>query len=356
MLKKLKQLVWGRHQYLAMFLSAMIFSGVLNVAQAMDLRSISQLIFFGDSLTDSGFNDLWPISGAPPLPAGKQPTWTTYGGYIWSQYLARDIKGFQLPVYPGPNPPDLITNNAIYPVPTYASGTLTGINYAAGGSTTNSTGFIETWAPSLHQQVAFYLSSIPAGQMLDPNAVYFIWEGANDLLTALTTVPTPSLLELLIVAQTAAINIGNEVALLSSRGAKRIVVMSMPNLGLAPFAGSDPAQQASLKNLTFTFNSMLNTQLGVVIQQYGTKILYVDTYTLLENVINATKAGQSYVVAGQSFTFVNYNGEACAGAFSAIGCPSGTPSGYIFADALHPTNEAHRVISLTVETLMQQWA
>lgn len=349
MLKRLKQ-------YMICVVMTMVVCGIMNTASAIPFQSISQLIFFGDSLTDSGFNDLWPIIGIPgqPLPFGKAPTFTTYGGYTWSQYIAHDIKGFPLPVYPGPTIPDRITNNAIYPVPGFVSATLHGIDFAAAGSTTNSTGFAETWAPSLHQQVLFYLSTIPPGQSLDPNAVYFVWEGANDFLTLIFGPTIPTQLQLLQTAYQAASNIASDIALLAQHGARRVVVLSLPNFALAPFAVQLP-NRAALKDISFTFNSMLNTQLGRVIHAFGTKILYVDVYTLLENVVSATAAGKPYVVAGQSFQFVNYNMPACGAVRSAIYCPPGTPTGYIFADQLHPTDMTHRVLALTVETLLLSW-
>jgi len=369
MLKTVTKLtVFIRMHMMVLARVAVLYCVLLNTTQALPFDQISHIYFFGDSLTDSGFNDLWPTEAhpptIPPLPSGKAPTFTTFGGYTWAQYIARDIKGFVLPIYPGPTPPDTITNNSIYAqpphVPGFVSGTLTGIDYAAGGSTTNSIGVSEPWAPSLHQQVAQYLST--AEQTLDPNAVYFIWSGANDILALLFAAPPlPTQLQLLVAANTAAINIANEVALLSARGAKRVVVLSLPNIGITPLiaeiaaAFHIPTLPASMKTLTFTFNSMLNQQLGKVISKYGTKVLYVDVYTLLDNVIIATQAGRPYEVAGQSFLFVNYTDPACATVPSAIYCPSTAPHNYIFADVLHPTDMAHRLLSLQVETEIQKW-
>jgi outer membrane lipase/esterase len=337
--------------------------GVATVAQAIPLTSISQVYFFGDSLSDSGFNDLWTIP--TPLPVGKAPTFTTFAGYTWAQYIARDVKGFNLPVYPGPTPADSITNNAIYaggtaPTPgqLFVSGTKTGVDYACGGSTTNSTGLGETWAPSLVQQVNYYLATKP----VDPNAVYFIWSGANDILTLLSGSTLPTQLQLLLTAQNAAMNIANEVTALAEHGATRVVVLSLPNIGLTPLIGgaaistNNPALPATLKSATFTFNSMLNQQLGKVLATYSNlKVLYVDVYDLLDGVILATQASQPYSIGGQSFTFVNYNSPACSTVTSSIYCPSSAPNNYIFADTLHPTNMAHRILSLAVEIGLQTW-
>lgn len=354
---------------------AVLCSAMMGSAQAIPLSSISQVYFFGDSLSDSGFNDYFAIT--PGLPAGKAPTFTTYSGYTWSQYVTRDIKNVVLPEYPlgsypFPNPPDLITNNTTplsVPGTWPVSGTLTGIDYAAGGSTTDSIGYSLPWAPSLHAQVQNFINTHPAP--LDPNAVYFIWSGANDFLYALTqgslppqcsNLPADAAVQcqLLTTADNAAKNIASEVALLGQRGAKRVVVLSLPNLGLTPFinsiaqATSNPALPGSMKTLTFSFNSMLNQRLGAVISTVPVKVLYVDVYRLLDNLVATTKAGKPYVVDGQAFTFTNYTTPAC-GTVSAIECPSGTPTGYVFADGLHPTDETHRVLSLEVESLLQRW-
>jgi outer membrane lipase/esterase len=228
------------------------------------------------------------------------------------------------------------------------------------------------------QQVQQFVQTHPT---LDPNAVYFIWSGANDLLTVLAnTSPTSPVLQLLLLqaANTAANNVAQQVALLSAHGAKRVVVLSLPNIGYTPLINDMvtsqlvPASTPGLvKTITFTFNSMLNQQLGSVIANYHTQILYIDVFDILDNVILATKAGQSYLVGGQSFTFVNYNSPVCnyiippspgvaAVYVPAIDCnmsssSSDSANGYIFADDVHPTGEAHRLLSLVVEQKLMNW-
>src|SRR5579885_1701411 len=350
MLKKLLQLAARSKAQMAVFAgAAALCCGLSGPAQALGFDQISQVYFFGDSLSDSGFNDL--IFGAS---SPKAPTFVNSGGYTWAQYIARDVKGFTLPVYPSasaPNPQDLITNNTIFfgagdPV---VSGTLNGIDYAAAGSTTNSTGN-GIAAPSLVQQIAFFLGT--HSTPVDPNAVYFIWSGANDFLVLLSG-PTPTQLQLLQTANTAATNIANQVALLSANGAKRIVVITLPNLGLTPLivGMNNPTLSANLKTVTFTFNSMLNQKLGKVISQYGTKVLYIDSYDLLNNVISLTESGKPFVVSGQSFQFTNATNALCA---SALTCFSAT-NGHIFADPVHPTDMAHRALSLYVEEQILGW-
>lgn len=340
-----------------------ICSVMPNVAQAIPFSAISQVYFFGDSLTDSGFNNNFTALNGFPT---KAPTFTTYAGYTWSQYVARDIKGYPLPPPQGPfpvsNQVDQITNNTT-PLTSSSFGAvipdLTGIDYACGGSRANANpGFDLLWAPSLHQQIQNYLST--ASPQLDPNAMYFVWSGANDLLAALSQQPLPTQVQLLQVADATTTAIVHEVALLSARGAKRIVVMSLPNVGSTPLINGlalqlgDPTFPASIKNVSFIFDSLLNQKLGMLMMRYPVKILYFDTYTALDNLIVNAKLGLPSVIDGQAFYFTNYTSPACGNA-SAILCPN-TSNGYIFADTVHPTDMAHRALSLEVERRIKSWS
>lgn len=330
---------------LAWVASTILCCSLISTAQAIPFNQINNIYFFGDSLTDSGFNDLWPA-----LPAGKAPTFTTFQGYTWSQYVARDIKGVLLPIYPGPSPADLMTNNSCCAV-VFSSGTLNGFDYASAGSTTNSIGFQETWAPSLFTQVTTFINS---GTAVSSNDIFFVWEGANDLLAQLG--PTSTQLQLLIAANIAVNNIVQNIDRLSSIGARRFVVISLPNIGSSPLIRSFGSLELvqDIKNLSFTFDSMLNQKLGALIAQRHIKVLYINVYKLLDNVILAANAGKPYVVSGQSFLFTNTTDPVCS-TISAVTCPE-TSQGHIFADALHPTDMAHRLISLQVESEIQTWA
>jgi outer membrane lipase/esterase len=345
------------------FITAALSAAIIlsSAANALQYSQVGNIYFFGDSLTDSGFNDLWPTIAAPPtvppLPAGKAPTFTTFGGYTWAQYIARDIKGVVLPVYPGPSPADTMTNNSCCNVPGFVSGTLTGFNYAAGGSTTNSIGVSETWAPSLITQVNTFLNT--PGRTIHPNDIFFIWAGANDLLAVLSDPPTNDLeLEYMMLkaAKNAAVNITNAVASLSAKGARRFVIMSLPNIGRAPLVTvlNDPFLTQAAKNVSFTFDSMLNQQLGTIVTRYNIKFLYVNVYALLDEIINNANLGLPYYVQGEAFLFTNTTVPVCGYSTSAIYCTE-TSNGYLFADLLHPTDMAHRVISLRVESLIKLW-
>lgn len=384
MLKKIMKLAVRLGTNLSLVLSSTVLCwGLINATHAIPLKTISQVYFFGDSLTDSGYNDYFLT------PAGKAPTFTTYEGYTWSQYIARDIKGFALtsptqypylPIAPPFHPVDEVTNNTTPPTASLCdggvcpvSGLLTGINYAAAGSSTNGIGFGLPWAPSLHSQIDQFLEN--SGGRLDPNALYFIWSGANDLLTVFSTSSTSPIFQLLLLeaADTAAKNIAHEVARLTEHGARRVVVLSLPNIGYTPLINdlvtdllAPPTLPADIKTASFTFNSMLNQQLGKVIKKHGTQVLYIDVYSLLDNVILATKAGKPYKVGRKSFRFTNYNTPVCGYVVPpapytipqyvpAINCTNHS-EGHIFADDLHPTNKANRLLALVVKEEIRRWS
>jgi len=343
--------------------SAIVMSGVLPLtAEAIPFNSISQVYFFGDSLTDSGFNDLLAVL----LPPGKAPTFTTYGGYTWAQYIAHDIKGFPLPTnYPAPPNSDLITNNTTPTQPPGAPAVdpvLTGVDYACGGSTTNSTGFGIPYAPSLVQQINNYLSTGPA---VDPKALYFIWSGSNDILTVLS-IPNVTQLQLLQSADAATSVIANQVAQLSGKGAKRFVVLSITNLAYTPFAlqlgALNPEIPGMIKTLNFAFDSMLNQKLGAIIKKTKAKVLYIDTYTLLGQLIGDANAGRPFVANGKRFYFTNTTAEACEPGYAgplpvtSLFCPNNGITSYVFADSVHPTDRAHQAIAAAVEERILKWA
>ena len=115
--------------------------------------TFSRTVFFGDSLTDSGY--FRPLLGQQGAVIGR---FTTNPGLVWSERVA-DRYGTRA---------DANGNGQ------------TGDNYAAGGArvgvdTVGGLGPI----PSLVTQANRYLAA--NGGRADPNALYTVWGGANDL-------------------------------------------------------------------------------------------------------------------------------------------------------------------------------
>ncbi|KTD69138.1 MULTISPECIES: SGNH/GDSL hydrolase family protein [Legionella] len=366
MLAKMRKRILHAKTQLTVLVGVFSLGCVLsNTAQAVPFSEISQVIFFGDSLTDSGFNNTFTLGNGIP---DKAPTFTTFNGYTWAQYLANDILGVPL-LPPGtlfPSLQDMMTNNTtpIFVDPTRPPAPpvvpLHGFNYACGGARTAAEpGITFYWAPSVQRQVANYLTTAP--KTLDPKAMYFIWSGANDMLFGIQSQLNP--IEFMQLIDQTTTQIVQQVEALSARGAKRIVVLSLPNIGVTPFISGlavtigDPTLPANIKNLSFMFDSLLNQKLGAIAKRYkrhDVKILYFDTYMALDNLILNAEAGEPTVVSGQSFLFDNVTSPVCSAPL-AILCQQ-TSNNFLFADSVHPTDMAHRALSLEVKNQIRQWA
>ena len=268
----------------------------------------TQTVFFGDSLTDAGYF-------RPLLPASVRPVtgqFTTNPGFVWSQYLAE-----------------------YYGTSAYANGNgQVGTNYAAGGARvgTNTTGALGP-IPSLATQVNTYLAS--TGGRADPNALYTVWGGANDLfaITSGGADPTTTIGG----AVTAQVGI---IGTLQNAGARYILVPTIPDLGVTPgFRAQGAAAAAAGTQLSTTYN----TALFNAIDTAGLRVIPLDTFSLLREI----------VASPAEYGFANVTGTACQPQITAnsLTCnptsyvSPNAPDTYAFADGVHPTSKAHSIRS-----------
>ena len=268
----------------------------------------SDTIFFGDSLTDAGFF-------RPLLPLSVQPftgQFTTNPGDVYAQILADFYDG------------DRTANG---------NGQV-GDNYAAGGARIN----IDTVGalgpiPSLQTQLNNYLAS--TGGAADPNALYTVFGGANDLFAITnggenpaTTIPSAVAGQVAIVTQ------------LTNAGAQYILVPNMPDLGVTPaFRAQGPAAQASGTALSASYNAALYAGLNAA----GVRYIPLNNFALLNEV----------VANPGLYGFTNVTGTACQPQITAnsLTCnPTSyvsptAPNDYVFADGVHPTTATHRMLA-----------
>ncbi|MFT3667323.1 MAG: autotransporter domain-containing protein [Pseudoxanthomonas sp.] len=268
----------------------------------------TQTVFFGDSLTDAGYF-------RPLLPANVRAVtgqFTTNPGFVWSQYLAE-----------------------YYGTSAYANGNgQVGTNYAAGGARvgTNTTGALGP-IPSLATQVNTYLTS--TGGRADPNALYTVWGGANDLFTITNGGANPT--TTIGAAVTAQVGI---IGTLQTAGARYILVPTIPDLGVTPgFRAQGTAAAAAGTQLSATYN----TALFDAIDAAGFRVIPLDTFTLLREI----------VASPAEYGFANVTGTACQPQITAnsLTCnptsyvTPNAPDTYAFADGVHPTSRAHSILS-----------
>lgn len=300
----------------------------LCMAPSASASNFSQMVFFGDSLMDSGF-----YSGV-----GQQPSFTTNPDLVWTQLLAHKNGLTADPAY-------VLTPNGVVP--------LSGTNYAVGGAQTSqqstdpATGFL---TPSVTDQVNGFLASHPKA---DKNALYSIWAGSNDVF-AYTTLnqagladPDPAVQAT--TAQTIvgliageAVNVAGLVGALQHAGAKKVMVLNLPDIGNTPLAAQFGLQQLWTAS-AYTFNQTLNQSLN----QLGGNIIALDVFSLLDEVIRKPAL----------YGFKNVTLAACTTPDSSS-CTAATlvePNAnlsYLFADSVHPGGAAQAILAQYAQSVL----
>ncbi len=290
--------------------------GLLTLQNA-HANEFSNTLFFGDSLTDSG--SFLPILQANPSynGAGK---FTTNPGPVWSEVLAAEYGVALSPANQG------------------------GTNYAEGGARIIDQpgvgSFPATGATPILTQVQSYLAA--NGGKADPNALYSLWGGANDIFWIaggqVATADISNYLTTTITGQVQAIGA------LRAAGAKYIIVPTLPDIGASPFGTSqDAAGAEGLTRLSKTYNDNLMQALRV----NNISVITADMFTLLKEIQSQPN----------QYGFENVSLPVC-GALSSLLCvegehfPSGLEQTFLFADGVHPTSSAHKIISEYVKSIL----
>jgi thermolabile hemolysin len=243
--------------------------------------NFSQIVTYGDSLSDVG-NAAAKGALAPSSSNGRFSN-----GKVWIEYLA-DRLGIALDRR---------------------------LNFAEGGATTGTTNIAQTYFPNL-LGIAQQVKNHPIN---DPAALYVIWGGANDYLSATPeNIPDP---------QVTIGNLSREIGTLIDRGAKHILVVNLPDLGELPSTRDRPtASQLTL--LTTAHNAGLAARIETLRQTHpGVKLILLDVNTAFSQAIGDPR----------SYGFDNVT----QGCFS-VGCQ--TPKTYLFWDDIHPTTAGHRIV------------
>ena len=280
--------------------------------------SFSHTVFFGDSLTDSGFYQ--PVLVASNGPgAASVARFTTNPGLVWAEFLADFYGTNATPAW------------QLTPTGIVGAG---GDNFAAGGATIEpGPGYPPTpptqFAPSLTDQVNAYLAA--NGGVADSHALYTVWGGANDLFFHLSGATTQA--QFLAAA-------GDQVALvaeLENAGARYVLVPTLPDVGLTPFGLSQGAAgSAGLTQLSAGYNATLFGGL----QAAGLRVIPLDVFDFLHEI----------TADPGTYGFTNVTTPAC-GTAPSLGCNPANfvdptaASTYAFADGVHPTTAAHQLLA-----------
>ena len=283
-------------------------------ATAQPPSAFSKTVFIGDSLSDAGYF-------RPLLPPTAQPVtgqFTTNPGLVWAQYLGNyygtDASTAWLATGTTPRTDD-------------------GDNYAVGGArvATPVTGALG-YTPSLVAQTAEYLRR--ANGRADPNALYTVWGGANDLFAITAGAPVEATIGQAVTAQ-----IGI-VGQLHTAGARYILVPNIPDLGITPgFRAQGAAAMAQGTALSAAYNNALYNGLAA----QGLRIIPLNTFGMLQEIVASPAA----------FGISNVTGTACQPQITAQSLTC-NPTSYVsadaaqtygFADGVHPSSAAHEILA-----------
>ncbi|SRR5579883_69916 len=303
--------------------SIRLLAGALALALAGSAAAaqFDNVIVFGDSLSDNG--NLSYVA-EPPLAPSR---FTTNPGLVTVENVAR-FYGFTLS-------------------PSLQGGT----DFAWGGA--GMVNDVQPGVPTVPQQVGQYLQA--TGGKADPNALYAMWGGANDVFYNLGLAGAGA-----ITSQQAQANIQaaaqTELQLigqLAQAGAKRVIVFNLPDIGVTPSFTSQGAQVAAQgTNASIVYNSTL----GAGLAQAGIDIIPIDTFGLIHEVIaDPSRYGFTNVTAPACGTAPGTTSLACGpqGSPYPYQYAPGTDQTYLFADGVHPTTAAHALLGQYVVSVLQ---
>ncbi len=264
---------------------------------------------FGDSLSDNG--NIYAYTGGAFPPA---PYWQ--GRFSNGPVMVEDLaKGLGVPLH------DYAYGGA-------TSGTGNNLNgsYGLGG------------LPGLSWEISTYGSG-----NLDPNGLYAVWAGANDALALFSSLsPSSTMTQVLASAAntigTSTTNVTDAVSTLESRGARHILVLNLPDLGLTPRAISEnavyPGFTTLAANYSLSFNQTLSGKLGTLQATPGfdAGIIQFNVFGALTQVLNDA--------AAYGFTDTT---QGCLDTGTSSVCSD--PGSYAFWDDVHPTARLHQVLA-----------
>ncbi len=278
-----------------------LLAGVLRAEAKSD--PFSHILVFGDSLSDTG--NYYRLSGG--LPPAPYADGRFCNGPVWVEYLADSLRMEYQP----------------------------GDNFAVGGATTgtlNSNDGAGKEYPGLLDEIASFQALGPVSE--PERALYVVGAGANDFFIALATGTTPEEL------------IGNgvqntvlAVQRLWASGARHILVMNVPDLGVTPMARSS-GLSGPLTQLSASYNQVLALALDRLAAA-GIPTMRLDAFAVLDEMATLP------AVYG----------------FSNVSTPwlltpsAGAQDEFLFWDPVHPTTGAHKVLAReALEQLMNTFS
>lgn len=293
--------------------------------------SFSQLVVFGDSLSDAGnayaMTGTPLIDGYPRFPPSPPYSGTFSNGPTAAQYLASQFG---------------VTAQLGWPTADTASN-----NLAVGGARNGTGNYnVEINSPpglgiaypalaqtGIQRQVERYATQHPSVPDA-PSTLFLLWGGANDMFLGLETRPPAEIGD---VIQSAITDLSSDVLALANLGAQHILIPGLPDLGKTPEGLSkDPAVSAYMSQASAEYNMGLDSAIGQisgVLAPAGVRLYEFDTTAFLGRIV-ANAAAFGFDDTTHSCLY--------DGGIEALikGC-----AGYLYFDRVHPTTAAHQLLA-----------
>ena len=291
------------------------------------LSGFSQMVVFGDSLSDVGNDASWASLEGFKTSNGRftsDPTSTppSAGTGVWHEVLA-DQLGIARATTPSTGGQDWAYGGAVT------------------GSGTQDLGIVH----NVGQQVSDFFGQ---AMVFPSNTLYTIWAGGNDLIAAADNAgQTAGIHQFESTAVTAVTNITtyiNQLISNPSSSAKFIVWPNLPELDEIPHAqgaynpndmdsGYSLSVNAALADAVQTFNTDWALELGQLQRNNPTVTFYgLDVHSLFNEMLNGTYPG---------YQFTNTVSEAWP---DATLTHVASADSYLFWDGMHPTEKAHQLL------------
>jgi phospholipase/lecithinase/hemolysin len=333
-------------------------TGLVGTSQA----GYTGLTIFGDSLSDTGnVLSLTTASGGFAFPTFPGAAGRFSDGPVWTETLAA---GLGIPG--GAVSSNLLFTNGAPPFPPVVPiGPQGGTNFAYGGARTGLGGAAGATTGIFGQLAAWngggFTDSL--SRSADPNALYVLMAGANDLRDARTANPGNSsadeLARAAAVGQTVG-NIANALGLLALSGARHFMVSTLPDLGKTPEAAFLGTIAASTE-LTLAFNRELAAAMETldlffqISRNVDLDIRTLDFYGLTEDIYDdaTTNNGARFGITNVSTPCITAG--PLSGQFFAPDAVGTACDVSAFSDPLHPTAAFHQLLGqLAVQTAVPE--
>ena len=332
------------HKSLALsVVSAALFASPVQAAIAV--TPFSGLVIFGDSLSDTGnVLSLTTQFTTFPFPRFPGAAGRFSDGKVWTEYLAEGLgltnaaKSANL-YHDAAN----TFNNVV------AIGAPGGSNFAYGGARTGLGGAAGA-TTGLGSQLVNWNGSLFGTSLTraaDPNALYVVVAGANDLRDARSSFATGTAEHAAArssAASAVAWNVVNSVSLLANAGARHFLISNLPDLGKTPEA-TFLGRSAASTDITLKFNSALLANAGAFDSFFQSRtgvdldIRTLDFYGLNEKVAaNPAAYGISNLTL-PCITLGSSTGQYFAPDAIGNGCAVSA-----FSDPLHPSSRSHQLL------------